>query len=143
MVLPIGPWQEDEKSDLRAYLGFPAIFLSQIPRLEMAIKATNTIADGGSEVSDATQQRMRSVLAQLRIIDCQISQMNQIAFVKAAGTDKTEINPIKAIFLLESRGRKLINQLAIPLGLQNVLRDYYSPMSTDDSAYNIFMLNDR
>lgn len=143
MAILTGPWTQVELARIRTLIGFPSLFLSQIPRLDMALKAVQSEIDGGSEPTDAVQQRMRLVVEQLDVIDCQIAQMNQLSFVQATGTDQVKINPIKAIFLLRSNGRNLIGQLCVPLGLNSCIRDYYSPMNENANEYSPFMINDR
>lgn len=125
-------WTEIEKVNIRAYLGFPALFHQQEPRLENAINSVQATSDGGVLSSNATQERMRTVLTQLANIDTLITNQQGLMFVNTAGTDEVKINSIRAIFGLKQEGRRLITQLAIPLGTRP-FRDYYSPLPLNDS----------
>lgn len=130
-------WTPDEKANIRAYLGFPALFHQQEPRLENAINAVQSVADGGALPDSATQDRMRNVLAQLAYIDCRLS--NSQGYLHALSVDNNDIKVdfIRANFVLKMEGRRLITQLAIPLGTKP-FRDYYSALPLNTDAFSPF-----
>lgn len=125
-------WNETERANIRAYLGFPSLFHQQEPRLENAIRSVQSIADGGVLESSATQDRMRLVLAQLDYIDCRLTKTQTFAQAQSVDGDDIKVDFIRANFMLRMEGRRLINQLAIPLGTRP-FRDYYSGAQLNDS----------
>ena len=120
-------WTESEKSNIRAYLGFPALFHQQEPRLENAINSVQSVADGGVLPTSDTQERMRTVLSQLSNVDTKITALYCQFQVLEVSNPKTRLDAIRAAFYLKMEGRRLITQLAIPLGTKP-FRDYYSPL---------------
>lgn len=124
-------WTEDEKANLRAYLGFPSLFHQQEPRLENAINSVQAIADGGALSSNSTQERMRTVLTQLAFIDCRLNKTDTYLHALSVDNNNIKVDFIRANFVLKQEGRRLITQLAIPLGTRP-FRDYYSPLPLND-----------
>lgn len=125
------PWTEAEKASIRAYLGFPNLFHQQEPRLENAINSVQTVSDGGALDNDATQARMRVALAQLDAVDAKLSALQCSYQVLEAGTDKVRLDSIRAAWQLRQDGKRIISQLAIPLGTRPV-RDYFSSSETSE-----------
>ena len=133
-------WTNDEKASLRAYLGFPSLFHDQNPRLENAINSVQQEADGGVlQDGGATQERMRTVMTSLASIDAKLEELWCTAFVKEAGIDNVKTDSIRAMQYLKMEGRRLIQQLAIPLGTRP-MRDYYSPaeINNDPTGMSTF-----
>ncbi len=125
------PWTETQKADIRAYLGFPSLFHQQEPRLENAIVSVMAVSDGGVLPSSATQDRMILVLAQLNNIDCLLSNTQTYAEANSVDGDVIQVDYVRANFMLKMEGRRLISQLAIPLGTRP-FRDYYSGLPLND-----------
>lgn len=121
------PFTNTERANLRAYLGFSKQFSDFNSRLEVAMTAVEQLDDG-----DATMTRIRSVLTKLASLDDKLEELHCTAFVMEAGTDKVKIDSIRAIQMLKMEGRRLIQQLAIPLGCQPQ-KDYYSPAELNQS----------
>lgn len=130
-------WTEQEKADIRAFMGFPSLFHQQEPRLENAINSVQSVADGGALVSTATQDRMRAALVRLNAIDASITCLYDRLLVTEVGEEQVKLNASRAIFVLEGQGRRWITQLAIPLGTQP-FRDYYSPLPLNSDAFSPF-----
>lgn len=125
-------WTEAEKANLRAYLGFPSLFANYEPRLENAITAVQSTADGGALSSSATQDRMRSVLTQLATLESKMTELQCSYSIMEAGTDNVKLDAGRALFLLRMEGRRLIGQLSISLGTRPI-RDYFTgvPIRSD------------
>lgn len=122
-------WTETEKVKIRKYLGFPSLFFQQVPRLEAAIRAVQSQADGGALLTSDTQEELRRVLTRLDLIDTQRIRLENLFFVKQSdGMDKAEIQPRQAYVMLERTGRQLISQLSRTLGFQRLPSDYYSSL---------------
>lgn len=126
-------WTETEKANLRAYLGYPSLFHQYEPRLENAITAVQSTADGGALSSSATQDRMRSVLTQLATLESKITELQCSYSIMEAGTDNVRLDAGRALFLLRMEGRRLIGQLSIPLGTRPI-RDYFTGVDIRSDA---------
>ena len=126
-------WTEEEKADIRAYIGAPALFHQFEPRFENAMNSVQAIADGGVLPSNATQERMRRVLAELATVDCQLNNTQKYAHALSVDGNDIVVDYVRANFLLMITGRRLITQLCIPLGLNGPFRDYYSGLPLNNT----------
>lgn len=125
-------WSDLERANLRAYLGFPALFRQFEPRLENAIRSVQAIVDGGVLPDNATQERMRLVLVQLAAVDSKLTDTQTFAEAISVDNNDIKVDYIRANFLLKMEGRRLISQLCIPLGTKP-FRDYYAEIDLNTS----------
>lgn len=118
-------WTEDEKARIRAYLGYPSLFTQYEPRLENAIRAVQSTADGGALPSTATQDRMREGLTSIASIEQKITALYCSLQLLEAGTEAVRLDSARAMMMLRSEGQRLIKvYLGIPLDTQP-RRDYF------------------
>ena len=61
-------WAEADRAVIRHYLGFSALFLQADPRLEAAIGAVQSLADGGTRPDNSTELQIRGWLAKLAVV---------------------------------------------------------------------------
>lgn len=135
-------WTEDELAQMRAYMGFPSLFHQREPRLENAMRSVQSTADGGVLSSTATQDRMRATLAALASIEAAITATYCTLGVDSAGAENVRINSTRKLFVLKGEGRRLIGQLAIPLGTRPVRGYFDQPEYGDVNSSNPFTIND-
>lgn len=122
-----------ELAQIRLYLGYSPNRKQYNPRLESALTAISELDDDG-----ATEDRMRLTLTKLETLETKIEELHCTAFVSNAGTDNVEIDSIRAIQFLKQEGRRLINQLCIPLGTKP-MRDYFSQSDIDPDINGMSM----
>ncbi len=130
-------WTEAERAKIRLYLGFPALWHQREPRLENALDTVRAIADGGQQPDAATVTLIRAAMIELASIDSHLSNLRCSVAILSAGTDKVTMDAGRGMAILKQEGRRLITQLAIPLGTQPI-RDYYTGLPLRDVNDNPF-----
>jgi hypothetical protein len=103
-------WSEADRTLLRHYLGFSALFLQADPRLENAIASVQSRADGGTRPDDSTEKQIRGWLAQLARIEARLEEVWDEA--EALRVDELGIDPMRALALLRSEGRRIVGSIA-------------------------------
>ena len=156
---------EQDRVWVRRYVGFGAIYLMAEPRLESAISATQSIADGGSRPDSSTENFIKAQLygsaavtgsvgvtpggtAQnvaftmpflrgLIQIESNIARLD--AFVGAISVDKdaTSIDSVREVKRLRSLGRQGVHALCRMLGMKGPRADMFSsaPIIRDDDVF--------
>lgn len=157
-------YSELDRTFIRHYVGYGAIFLQAEPRLENAITATQSQADGGARPDSNTENYIKGLIygtqAQagnavalgpttqsipfampatqgLQAIEQQIQQLWPIAFVQKADNREAEIDVPRAVALLRKEGRRVAHGLARMLGMRGVRADIFSsaPVILDDTPF--------
>ena len=95
---------------MRHYLGFGALFHQADPRLENALSAVQSSADGGTRPDDSTEKQIRNWLAQLARIEARLEELWDEA--EALKVDELGIDPMRALALLRSEGRRIVGAIA-------------------------------
>ena len=158
-------YSELDKSLIRHFVGYGAIFLQAEPRLDNAIIATQSQADGGGRPDSNTENYIKSLLygsaaqagspvtlgptAQsttfampatvgLLAIEQQCAQLWSIAFVTSADGQDAVIDVARGIAILRKEGRRLCHGLARMLGMRGVRADIFaqSPVIKDDDPFS-------
>jgi hypothetical protein len=112
-----------EKVSFRLYLGYSSLFHQFEPRLENAIRAIQSQADGGALPDSSTADKARSILTELAAVDAQL--VDTQTYSEAYAVDEIKVDYIRKGYYLRAEGRRLIGHLAIILGCKP-FRDYYS-----------------
>lgn len=107
-------WNESDRATLRSYLGFPALFLQADPRLESAMTSVQSEADGGTRPDASTELQIRRWLAQLATIESRLEQLWDEA--EALKVEELGVDPMRAMVLLRSEGRRIVGRIARALG---------------------------
>jgi hypothetical protein len=107
-------WKEADRTIIRSYLGFPALFLQADPRLEAAISAVQSEADGGVRPDNSTELQIRGWLAQLAKIELRLQDLWDEA--EALKVDELGVDPMRAMVLLRAEGRRMVGRIARALG---------------------------
>lgn len=146
---------ESDRVWIRRYVGYGAIFQQAEPRLENAVTATQSAADGGSRPDSSTENNILGLVygfaaittgtsgvtpgptsrgatvfntpALPGLIAIEQSIATQSVFLGAgqADTDVT-IDPARECARLRKEGRRLCHQLARMLGMKGVRADIFS-----------------
>jgi hypothetical protein len=141
---------------VRRYVGYGAIFLQAEPRLENAITATQSVADGGSRPDASTENNIKGMLygvaavtgtqvgvtpgpasttgvtfampALRGLVQIEANIANQDVFLGALKADggEVEIDAYREMVRLRQEGRRLCHQLARMLGMKGVRADIFS-----------------
>lgn len=129
---------EAERVKIRKYLGASSIYKQLFPKLENAITAIQSTADGGSQSTNDTELSVRSILTNLDALETKITNLHCTVHVVSAGNKEAVLDAAKGMYMLKSEGRRYIGVLARTLGC-SPLHDYYSgqPSNSQDS-YNMY-----
>jgi hypothetical protein len=107
-------WTEADRATIRSYLGFPALFLQADPRLEAAMTAVQSEADGGVRPDGSTETQIRGWLAQLAKVESRLEEIWDEA--EALKVDELGVDPMRAMALLRAEGRRIVARIARALG---------------------------
>lgn len=125
-------WSEADRALLRHYLGFGALFLQADSRLEAALSAVQSVADGGTRPDDSTERLIRGWLAALERIERRLREL--WAEAEALKVDDLGVDPYRGLALVRSEGRRLVSNIARALGTAP-RHDVFSAMAPSDSPY--------
>ncbi len=126
-------YSESDRVKLRHYVGFGAIFLQADPRLESAISATQSIADGGTRPDASTETYIKSLVTDLDALE---ARMKTKWTAPEAGTvDEIGVDFARGLATLRFEGRRLCNSLARMLGMRGVRADIFSAAPVIDDEY--------
>lgn len=117
---------ETERVQIRRWLGFPALFLQQNPRLESAMTAVQSIADGGARPDSTTEVAIRGYLATLATYEARWADMRE-AF-EASKTDELVTDHARAQMMLERTMRIYVGHIGDALDTSPA-RDVFTPKS--------------
>lgn len=150
-------FSETDRAYIRHFLGYGAIFLQAEPRLENAVTATQSTADGGARPDSTTENWIRAtiygstgVAGTLPVINgTQQSAGGSTAFPVPStvgllaietqlsqlwtiafvtkADNEADVDPFRAMVHLRAEGRRLANSLARMLGMRGVRADVFSP----------------
>jgi hypothetical protein len=107
-------WTEADRATIRAYLGFPALFLQADPRLEAAMTSVLAVTDHGTRPDDSTEKQIRGWLGQLAKIESRLQDLWDEA--EALKVDELGVDPMRAMALLRAEGRRIVGRIARALG---------------------------
>jgi len=107
-------WTEADRATIRHYLGFPALFLQADPRLESALQSVQSVADHGTRPDNSTELQIRGWLAQLVHVEARLEELWDEA--EALKVDELGVDPMRAMALMRSEGRRVVGNIARALG---------------------------
>lgn len=116
-------------------MGASSIFLQVDARLENAITAVQSLADGGSRPDSSTEDAIRIDLADLADIETRIKSLYGSLLVDDA--EGIKLNSTRAIRGLKREGREIIARIANRFSY-SPLYDYFSSKSTQNSQIDFF-----
>lgn len=116
-------------------MGAGSIFLQLFPKLESAITAVQSLADGGSQPDSSTENSIRTYLSKLAALELKIEEMHCQVQVTQAGKDEVTLNVAQGMYLLRSEGRRYIATIARTLACAPIF-DFFSPMSPSASEFH-------
>lgn len=148
-------FSETDRTWIRRYVGYGAIFIQAEPRLENAITATQSVADGGARPDASTENNIKGLvygfaaggtvngvtpgpasttgtvfatpqLPGLLQIEQYLSLQNVFLGANSADNGEAKIDPARETTRLRSEGRRLAHQLARMLGMRGVRADMFS-----------------
>jgi len=123
---------EADRVQIRKYLGFAAIYLQAEPRLEQAITAVQSTADGGTRPDSSTEDAIKAQLVILQSISASI-----LATLQCLGTlqvNKVETDNVRALAALRQQGWVEVGYLSDPLSTRPVRNVFGPPLSRDGST---------
>jgi len=128
-------YTESNRVDIRKYLGAGSVFLQLFPKLENAITASQSTADGGVQLDDSVETLVLSLITKLDAIELKLENLHCQVQVVSANKNEIVLNTAQGIFLLKSEGRRQIGVLSRVIAC-SPLYDYFSSQqpSNDDFA---------
>jgi len=157
-------YSETDRSWIRKYVGYGAIFLQAEPRLENAITATQSQADGGVRPDASTENYVKGLIygfaaagtvagvtpgavsttgvsfatpAVDGLLAIEAGLTKQSTFLGAGKVDEVTVDPARESARLRAEGRRLCHSLARMLGMKGVRADIFasSPVIEDDDPF--------
>lgn len=102
---------ELDRVKIRTYLGFGSLYLQVDPRLENAITALQSVADGGTRPTDDAETMAKGYITSLESIDDAIAALRvQQGAVELTGEMKLDAS--REMVRLRSEGRTVVHRLA-------------------------------
>jgi hypothetical protein len=149
-------YAELDKSWVRHFVGYGAVWIQAEPRLDNALIATQSVADGGGRPDSSTENYIKGLVygtaavagsqtgvtpgpasttgvtfampAARGLIQIEANIANQDVFLGALKADggEVEIDPVREVKRLRMEGRRLAHGLARMLGMIGVRADVFS-----------------
>jgi hypothetical protein len=116
-------FSEADRVQIRRYLGFPAIYVTADPRLESAITAVQSVADGGSRPNNTTELAVQGYLAKLATVETRIEDL--FIQMQVGTVDEVEIDAPRGLLGLRSIGRQYVGHIADTFAMKPA-RDVFS-----------------
>lgn len=123
---------EAERVKIRKYLGFSAIYLQAEPRLENAITAVQSTADGGTRPDSSTETAIREQLGILDDITDKIAELRDC--LGTAQVNKVQVDNVRALIALRQQAWIEVGYLSDPLATRPVRNVFAPPLSRDGST---------
>jgi hypothetical protein len=116
---------DDQRAQIRLYMGMPRVFAQVNSILENVMSAIDNLSGPPPNGDNgATQARIVTVLAQIDAINTQIVQNAQLMLATEV-MDEVKFDAIRNDAGLRRVGRALIQQLSIPLSMKPAV-DFFS-----------------
>jgi hypothetical protein len=128
-------YTEANRVQIRKYLGAGSVYLQLFPKLENAITATQSIADGGVRPDNSTETEVLSYVTKLQTIEVRLEELQIQMAVTQAGKDEVTLNNAQGVSLLRKEGRRMVGVISRMLACAPVF-DFFSgqaPSSEDFS----------
>jgi len=107
-------WTESQRAQVRHALGFGGLYVQLFPMLENALTSVLAVADGGSREDDSTQQQIIGWLADILSLEGKMKGLWDAIIVGKVDGD-TELDAARALHMMRSEGRRLVNYIASAL----------------------------
>lgn len=165
-------YSELDRTYIRRYIGYGAVYIQAEPRLETAISSTQSIADGGSRPDSSVENYVKGLIygaaavtgtqtgvtpgpvsttgvtfaqpAIRGLLQIELAIAQQDVFLGALKADggDAEIDPARERASLRKEGRRLCHALARILGLKGVRVDIFSSSEVINDAGDPFAYSD-
>ena len=104
---------EADRVNIRIYLGFGSLFLQADSRLESAISAIQSVADGGTRPTSDAETSLKAILTKLQAID---NNIDSLAVQQGAtAVDEIKVDAARELARLRMVGRSYVNRMALML----------------------------
>jgi hypothetical protein len=138
---------------VRRYIGYPGgLWLQSEPRLENAISATQSIADGGTRPDSSAENYIKGLIygtaavtgnpvtpggttqtatfaqpSQPGLLNIETQLTTMWPFTFATKADEADVDTYRGMVQLRAEGRRMCHALAVALGMKGVRRDAFGP----------------
>jgi len=131
-------YTESDRVQIRHFMGAGTVFLQLFPKLENAITATQSTADGGTRPDSSTETYAKTIITDLQAVETKLKALHCQVQVVEANQKEIVLNVAQGIFLLKSEGRRMVGNLSRVLACAPLYDAFSSqPPSADDFA-NIY-----
>lgn len=117
-------FSEADRVKIRSYLGYAQIFLQADPRLESAMTAVQSIADGGTRPDNSAELYIKAIVVDLESVDTRLKSLHAPALATKA--DDVSLDVPRARAMLCAEGRRIVNRLSVQLDTRPQ-RDVFGP----------------
>jgi hypothetical protein len=115
---------QQDKANIRHFLGYGAIFKQADLRLENAMQAVESVSDGGSQPDSTSENAVRSIVADLLTVECVLK--NLWVQMQAGQVGKNKIDALRGAAGVRAEGRRLVTGLSVVLST-SPRRDIFGP----------------
>lgn len=126
-------FSEEDRVQIRLYVGASALFLQAWPALENAITTVQSIAEGGTRPDDSTETLVKGLVTKLQAVDTRLEELQ--TEMEAGKVDELGVDPARATAVVKMNGRILVGRLCRTLGLKGPLADVFSPQSINSAGF--------
>lgn len=139
-------FKESERVQIRKWVGFAAIFQQADPRLENAISAVQSIADGGTRPNppsgsgltvSESEELIRCTLAELVKVETRIEKIRNFTF--ASEVDEVKVDPARGLLILYMEGRRLVGTICDVLSTRPRRDVFSAPGEQGEGPYPFFV----
>ena len=116
---------ESDRVKIRAYLGAGAVLQQLFPKLENAITAVQSTADGGTQTDSSTENYILSIITKLETLETKIEALHCQVQVMEANQKEVVLDAARGLYALKQEGRRYIGILSRTLSCAP-LYDYFS-----------------
>ncbi len=133
-------FSETNKVQIRKYMGAGSIYLQLFPKLENAITAVQSTADGGTRPDSSTENEVKSYLTKLATVESNLEALQCQMQVVQAGKDEVTLNVAQGVRLLRSEGRRMIGTISRILACAPVWDFFSAQQPSADDFYNPYTI---
>src|ERR1041385_8936625 len=99
---------EAERVKVRRYMGWPPGKTE--PRYDSLIQRIQSTSEGGVMIDNSTELDLRAIIASLATLELRIQ--TQWDTMEAGKVDELSVDPVRAVAMLRSEGRRLVAYMA-------------------------------
>jgi hypothetical protein len=117
-------YTEADRVQIRRYLGVASLYLQADPRLESAITASQSIADGGTRPDSSLETQIKADLAACAAVDAAIAATRQT--MGATKVEEISLDTVREVALRKQEGAMYVGRIARALDVEVYVDPYFN-----------------